>query len=86
MIPPSITVEIFGNMYTVIDFAVVDEYMPTVRSVIACFLLIKSLYTKLRALPSILAQVPYISSSDSGIPNSSSSGPPPVLGYMIPHR
>jgi len=65
MIPPSITVEIFGNMYTVIDFVVVDEYMPTVRSIISFILFAKFFLSKYKALPGVIGQVPVIGPSDS---------------------
>ncbi len=65
MIPPSITVEIFGNMYTVVDFAVVDEFMPTVRSVISFILVAKFFISKYKALPAVIGQVAVIGPSDS---------------------
>lgn len=65
MIPPSITVEIFEKTYTVIDFAVVDEFMPTVRSIISFILVAKFFISKLKALPAIIGQVPVIGPSDS---------------------
>ena len=65
MTPPSITVEIFDKMYTVVDFAVIDEFMPTVRSIISIILCAKFFLAKYKALPAIIGQVAVINSSDT---------------------
>lgn len=42
-----------------------NEFMPIVRDIIFYFLLAKSVFTKFKALPAIIGQVPVIGPSDS---------------------
>ena len=42
-----------------------NEFMPIVRDIIFYFLLAKSVFTKFKALPAIIGQVPFIGPSDS---------------------
>ena len=42
-----------------------DSFMPIVRDIVFYFLLAKSIFTKWKALPAIIGQVPVIGPSDS---------------------
>ena len=58
-----------GNSYTFnIPFS--DNFMPIARDIIFYFLLLKSLFTKFKAIPSLLSSVPFIGPSDQS-PNES---------------
>lgn len=53
-----------GHDYT-FNISFLDSVMPTVRDIIFYFLLAKSIFTKFKALPAIIGQVPVIGPSDS---------------------
>lgn len=54
----------FGHDYT-FTISFLDSFMPIVRDIIFYFLLAKSVFTKFKALPAIIGQVPVIGPSDS---------------------
>lgn len=60
---PVFTFSFLGHEYT-LSFSYFDDLMPMVRSVIFYFLLIKSLYSKYKAFPGIIGQVPVFGPSD----------------------
>lgn len=62
----SFSFSLFGHDYS-IDFSMFDSYMPHVRNVIYYLLLIKSLYSKYKALPGIIGQVPVFGSFDQSM-------------------
>lgn len=53
----------FGHDYT-FNISFLDSFMPIVRDIIFYFLLAKSVFTKFKALPSIIGHVPVIGPSD----------------------
>lgn len=53
-----------GHDY-IFNISFLDSFMPIVRDIIFYFLLAKSVFTKFKALPSIIGHVPVISPSDS---------------------
>lgn len=59
----NISFTLFNHEYS-IDFSMFDGYMPHVRNVIFYLLLIKSLYSKYKALPGIIGQIPVFGPSD----------------------
>ena len=66
---PEFTFILFGHEYT-FNLSMFDSYMPHVRNVIYYLLLIKSLYSKYKALPGIFGHVPVFGSFDQ-IPSDS---------------
>lgn len=62
----NISFTLFNHKYS-IDFSMFDSYMPHVRNVIFYFLLIKSLYSKYKALPGIIGQIPVFGSFDQSM-------------------
>ena len=60
----SFSFTLFEHDYT-FNISFLDSFMPIVRDIIFYFLLAKSVFTKFKALPAIIGQVPVIGPSDS---------------------
>lgn len=52
-----------GHSY-VFNIPFSDKFMPVARDIIFYFLLARSLFTKFKALPSLISSVPFIGSTD----------------------
>lgn len=72
-VAPVFNFELWGGNYE-LSFAFLDDYIVIVRNLISFILYAKFFYSKYKALPSIIAQIPSISgeSGSSQIPGQTS--------------